>query len=50
MDSILEILKIFTRLADNPLALLGLFALGALALVAWAIYALIVTVKQKGKG
>lgn len=49
MDSIIEILKVVTSLTGNPLALLGLFALGALALAAWAIYALIVTVQQKGK-
>jgi hypothetical protein len=49
MDSIIEILKVVASLTGNPLALLGLFALSALALAAWAIYALIVTVQQNGK-
>ena len=50
MDSVVEILKVVVALTGNPLALLSLFALGALALAAWAIYALIITVRQKEGG
>lgn len=50
MDSIVEILKVIAGLTGNPLAILSLFGLGALALAAWAIYALIITVRQKEGG
>lgn len=49
MESVVEALKVVTALTGNPLALLSLFGFGALALAAWAIYALIITVQQKGR-
>lgn len=47
-DSVVAIAKIFVGLAGDPFALLSLLAFGALGLAAWAIYALIVTVRARG--
>lgn len=50
MNQVLEIVKLLIGLKDSPVLLLSLFSFGALALAAWAIYALIIAVKQPQGG
>ncbi len=50
MNEMVEMLKLLVGIKDNPILILSLFSFGALALAAWAIYALIVALRQsKGR-